>query len=238
MTLPSRETTVSELTRSIPGAARVFERYGIDFCCGGKRPLEEACAVARAPVDEVVRALSETRPDPREVPVPEGLSALVDHVLSTHHVFEREELLRLSALAEKVARVHGGRHPETQRVASLFAELRADMEPHMHKEEQVLFPYMRRLAAGQGGGSHFGSIQNPIRMMHMEHERVGELLHELSEATDRYTPPADACNSYRALYDGLASLQADVHQHIHVENERMFPLALALEAGAEESAAR
>jgi len=224
------DTTVSDLTRSIPGAARVFERHGIDFCCGGKRALREACSAVGVPVEEVVRELGESRSDPADVPVPEGLTGLIGHVLATHHAFEREELVRLCALSEKVARVHGGRRPELCEVAALCDELREDLEPHMLKEEQVLFPYLIELDAGRAPGARFGSVANPIRMMSREHDRVGELLRKLSAVSGGYALPADACNSYRALYEGLAGLQADIHRHVQLENDRLFPQALALEA--------
>jgi regulator of cell morphogenesis and NO signaling len=159
-----------------------------------------------------------------------GPAELVDHIESTHHRYLHEELPRLAALTQKVVGVHGGRHPELREVEATYAELQADLEPHLMKEERVLFPMIRELAESRTLPSfHCGSISNPISMMLLEHDRAGELLAALRELTDGYQPPADGCASYRALYTGLEELEADTHLHVHKENNILFPAVVALE---------
>jgi regulator of cell morphogenesis and NO signaling len=159
-----------------------------------------------------------------------GPTDLVDHIEATHHRYLHDALARLDSLATKVAGVHAGRHRELSRVAVLATDLRADLEPHLAKEEQVLFPMIRELdAADSAPVFHCGTLENPIRMMLIEHDRAGELLAELRDITDGYTVPSDGCASYRALYAGLAELEADTHLHVHKENNVLFPAVLALE---------
>jgi regulator of cell morphogenesis and NO signaling len=159
---------------------------------------------------------------------PSDPSALADHIEATHHAYLHAELPALDALAEKVAGVHGARHPELADVRRLVTEIRADLEPHLMKEERVLFPAIRAL---EGGAREFpfGSVRNPIRMMRLEHDQAGGLLVELRAVSDGYVVPEDGCASYRALYERLAALEADTHLHIHLENNVLFPVAAALE---------
>ncbi len=169
-------------------------------------------------------------------PTFERLEALLDHLLDTHHVFTRAALDRLPPLAAKVLHTHGARHPELQEVAQLIDELVADLAPHLQKEERVLFPYIRALAEDTRAGhaaprAGFGSLASPIACMRHEHERVEEILRELGRSTGGYRPPADACDSFRALYAGLSELKADLHRHIHLENNLLFPAAQELERG-------
>jgi regulator of cell morphogenesis and NO signaling len=212
----------------VPGAFRVFERHGIDFCCGGKVPLTEACATAHVPLDALLQALA-AGSEPHTSEPPQGVMPLIAHIIEQHHVFESAELRRLAPLADKVIRVHGGRHPELAEVGRLLGALTADLLPHMQKEEIVLFPAMRALERGEQGSACFATLAQPLSVMLAEHEQVGQLLRELTRVTDRYTPPANACGSYRALYEGLGELQADLHRHIYLENELLFPRARALE---------
>lgn len=222
--------TVSELTRSVPGAFRVFERHGIDFCCGGKRPLAEACADAHVPVSTLLDALSRASLYPAPLEPPKGVRALIAHIIDCHHVYEAAELARLTPLADKVIRVHGDRHPELREVGRLLEALTADLMSHMRKEEVILFPAMRALDGGGPTRTRFATLDQPLHVMLSEHDQVGQLLRDLERTTERYTPPAQACGSYRALYQGLAELQADLHRHIYLENELLFPRARALEA--------
>lgn len=225
--------TVADITLQIPAAARAFERLGIDYCCRGKVPLSEACLALKLPLEEVLALLADAaRGRPTSDLPREDAAALIQLILDRHHVFAREELARLFPLASKVRRVHGQRHPELHRVDELLSELAADIVPHMLKEEQVLFPYIRQLAAGAAARPPFMTVKNPIRMMHLEHEQVGSVLGQLREQTSNFTPPADACASYRALYAGLQELVSDTYQHVHLENNLLFPLAEQLEAAA------
>lgn len=221
--------TVAELVRTIPGAARTFERLRIDYCCRGKQSLRDAASELHVTVAEVIAELAHDQSERTLLEAPQEPAALCAYLVRRHHKFTREELARLLPLAEKVARVHGDRHPELLRVKELVEALAQDLLPHMRKEELVLFPYIERLAAGLAPQAPFGRVDNPIAMMHLEHEQVGSLLAELELTTGSYQPPADGCGSYGALYSGLAALQADIHQHVHLENHVLFPAALALE---------
>lgn len=218
----SLDRTLGELVAERPARARIFERLGVDYCCHGRRTLREASTAAGLRPDEVAAEIDAVVDDAdadidRLEPV-----ALVDHVLATHHAYLHEELPLLVALAEKVRDVHGSRHPELARVAALVNEIRDDLEPHLAKEEQVLFPAIRAWAGGQRAFP-FGTLSNPVRVMMLEHDRAGELLEELRALTSGYSPPADGCTSYRTLYARLAHLEADTHRHVHLENNVLFP---------------
>lgn len=244
------EVTVGDLAARVPGADRVFNKLGIDYCCGGSRSLREACLKAHASLSEALALLerAEAESAAREHPAPVatlGLGPLLAHILETHHRPTWIALARLDALAAKVEGVHQVRHPELRRVRELTAELRRELEAHMRKEENVLFPYLVTLAEWEGGAGAgalrappFGTAQNPIRCMLAEHESTGSLLRQLRTVSGEYQTPGDACASYRALYEGLEDLEADIHQHIHLENNVLFPRALGLESQARDSASQ
>jgi len=222
---PSR--SLGELVAERPARARVFEAAGLDYCCRGKRSLEDAAASAGVQVDAVIAdLLAVVEPGAADVDAL-GPAELVDHIESTHHVYLHQELPALDALATKVAGVHGGRHPELLDVARLVTALRADLEPHLAKEEQVLFPAVRRLVDGPVD-LPVGSVSNPIRVMMSEHEQAGELLAQLRAAAKGFEVPADGCVSYRSLYERLPALEADTFRHIHLENNVLFPAVEAL----------
>ncbi len=225
-----KRTTLGDLVAEIPARSRVFEKFALDYCCGGQRTLEAACAQKGISAEQVIAELdalgSEARPpevDWRSQP----LDRLVDHIEQTHHVFLRREMPRVAELAAKVAMVHGENHPELLQVTQIYSDFQDEMFAHLSKEENVLFPLMRAIASGQGpGGFHCGSVTNPIRVMLAEHDSAGLALGILRKLTGNFTPPPDACGSYLALLDGLASIEADTHQHIHVENNILFPKAV------------
>jgi regulator of cell morphogenesis and NO signaling len=231
--------TVRELALEIPGATRVFEKMGIDYCCGGAKPFQEACLSAGLSTDEVIRSLEEARQatsqnaesaDWQSKP----LSALTAYIVSTHHVFTKAELARLDALLSKVCSVHGQNHPELSGIQSLFKELTRDLIPHMQKEEMILFPYIEQMekdkrAHKPSTAPHFGTVQNPIRMMSMEHDMAGNILKEIRELSDGFSVPADGCISYKTLYSALETFEQDLHQHIHLENNILFPRAATME---------
>ena len=159
---------------------------------------------------------------------------MITHINDTHHVFTREELDRIEPLLAKVSRVYGERRPELPRLEAIFLELKRELLLHLVKEEQVLFPYVRQLeVAGDNKGARpascFGTVQNPVRMMVMEHDAAGDMLKQLRELSNDFTPPADACVSYQTLYHALEGLEQDLHQHIHLENNILFPRASELE---------
>lgn len=225
--------TLGALVNAHPELTRELERRGLDYCCGGEQTLADACVskgldstltteeLAVAATEEVAAAW--TTMDATE---------LVDHLVSTHHRYLWEELPRLSALMTKIVSVHDVRHPELRLIGACYEKVRADLEPHLTKEEQVLFPMIRELAAAQSKPSfHGGSLRNPISVMLREHDAVGDLLSQLRKLTDDYRLPSDGCASYEACFIGLADLEADTHLHIHKENNLLFPMVIAMESG-------
>ncbi len=226
--------TLADLINRFPSLARGLERRGLDYCCGGHRTLAEACRPLGLDAGETARELSEEFAAEQEEGywVEMGPVELVDHLEATHHIYLHEELPRLGALADKVEATHGVNHPELLDVVNTFRALRADLEPHLMKEERVLFPMVRELAAAEGLPSfHCGSINNPISAMVFEHQGAGRLLDQLVDLTDGFQPPADSCASYKAFYQGLAELSADTRMHIHKENNSLFPTVLRIEEG-------
>jgi regulator of cell morphogenesis and NO signaling len=225
-------TRLGDLVTAHPSLARQLERRGIDYCCGGARTLAEACTELGLDPVAVASELGGAATD--EAPAPwasMGVAQLVDHLEQTHHRYLWAELPRLSALADKVLGVHGERHPELAEVRALVTEIRSDIEPHLVKEEQVLFPMVREMATADVAPSfHCGSVRNPIAVMLVEHDRVGELLARLRHSTDAYRVPPDGCASYAALYAGLEQLEDDTHLHVHKENNLLFPAVERLEA--------
>jgi len=231
-------TTVRELARATPGAARVFEKFGIDYCCGGDRSLAQACTAAKVNVQEVAEALE--KPEAREGQrdwQKATLAELAKHIVARHHEYVRQEIQRLIPLCAKVVGVHGKNHPELEKIQSSFLALSKELTAHLMKEERMLFPYIEQLelAANSGrhpGASPFGTVKNPVRMMMMEHDSAGELLRKMREVSKNYDLPADACMSFQMLYRALQEFEADLHQHIHLENNILFPRAVELEAEA------
>jgi regulator of cell morphogenesis and NO signaling len=231
----TQATHVGDVASRFPATIKVFQKLGVDFCCGGRRPLAEVCSKG-GPGFEALWADLEAAITgaPREalslpdLPLPE----LTAHIVARYHVWLREELERVAPMMDKVLSVHGARHARLEVIASTFAELKADLLPHMMKEEQVLFPFLNRMASTPAGEPlvvPFGTVGNPIRMMELEHEVVGGLLALLRQLTGGYTPPDDACNTFRGLYHAFADIERDTHEHIHVENNILHPRAMALE---------
>ena len=215
--------SLGELVADRPARARVLERQGLDYCCHGDRSLADAAAAAGLDVAALAAELAAVE-DTADAGVDRLPPVeLIDHILATHHEYLHDELPLLDALARKVRDVHGERHPELVLVARLVAAVRADLEPHLSKEERILFPAIRRVV--ESGGEP-GAIDQPIRVMLWEHEAAGELLEELRAATAGYAVPDDGCASYRMLYERLDALEADTHRHIHLENNVLFPAVL------------
>jgi len=231
------QKTVREFAVEFPNATRLFEKLGIDYCCGGNRSLKDACAAAGVSVDEVTRwnesaRIGEAPTDFAAI----SLRALVTHILDKHHVDTRSEIERLQSLIEKVWNAHGANHPELARLKSSFQNLSAELEPHMIKEEMVLFPYILRLEEHAKknqpvSAPPFRTIANPIQMMNMEHDGAGYLLRQIRHVTSDFTVPPDACMSYQTLYKALEEFERDLHQHIHLENNILFPRAIGMEKG-------
>ncbi|MCC6226123.1 MAG: iron-sulfur cluster repair di-iron protein [Microthrixaceae bacterium] len=227
----SPSQTLAAIIDANPSAARILERHDLDYCCHGQRTLEAACAELNLDPAVVQAELDAAPATDRGEWTSMAPAEFVDHLEATHHRYLHEEMPRLAELAIKVRGVHGDRHPELHEVAATYLELQADLDPHLAKEEQVLFPMIRELTSGaEGATAHCGGIGNPIRVMMMEHDRAGELLAQLRKLTNGYQAPADGCASYQALYKGLEEFEADTHLHVHKENNVLFPTVLELDS--------
>lgn len=231
MNLLNPETTVGRIVAERPESSRLFESLGIDYCCGGKKPLAKACQEKNLDVAEVVSKLeaalaaANSGCDQRWLEKP--LTDLIAHILEEHHGFLRREVPRLQFLAEKVARVHGPNHPDLVRLHQVVEVFAAEINAHMPKEEMILFPRITEAEAGEAAGTGCG-LAGPIRQMEHEHDGAGDCLAEMRQLTNGFQPPMDACNTWRALYAGLADLESDMHRHVHEENNILFPRALEL----------
>ena len=228
------ETRVCDLVTSIPARGGVLSKYNLDFCCGGEETLSQACELRGIAIEDVIRDIEYIdlkRGESRKGEF-DAMSAteLCDHIESNHHEFLKQHLPIVAQHANKVALVHGEREPYLKEIASVFTELKNELEPHMLKEEQILFPLIRQLDGSTTlPESHCGSVRNPIRAMFNEHHAAGQALAKLSELTNSYTPPMHACNTYRALFGELALLEKDTHDHIHKENHVLFVKAQEIE---------
>ncbi|MBI2518057.1 MAG: iron-sulfur cluster repair di-iron protein [Opitutae bacterium] len=226
------ETRVGDIVAAHPTLARVFERVGIDYCCGGKKTLAQACTARgldAATFATLLGAAGTATSRPEIDPAGLSLAQLADHIEQTHHAYLKAELPRLVELAGRVARKHGERDPRLAEAGETVRQIADEMFSHMQKEERILFPLVRQLEAGTPGGLPCGSIANPIRQMESEHDFVGKATARLRELTNGFQPDASACNTHRALLAGLAEFEADLHTHVHKENNILFPRALALE---------
>jgi len=230
--------TVRDLASANPGAARIFEKFGIDYCCGGEKSLAQACSAAKVNLREVAEALEKPQPQSGERDWQKAtLAELTKHIVEKHHGYVRQEIQRLIPLSAKVVGVHGKNHPELEQIQSSFQALAEELTMHLMKEERMLFPYIEQLEIAGNSGSRpaapmFGKVQNPVRMMMMEHDSAGELLRKMRRITNDYALPEDACMSFKMLYRALQEFETDLHQHIHLENNILFPRAVELEAQA------
>jgi regulator of cell morphogenesis and NO signaling len=235
-----QQKTLGQLATENPAAVRVFERLGLDYCCGGNQTLEQACGAAGVAVEEIETWLQAIPPE-KVVKnwQDEPLFALIAHIQDTHHAYVRETVARLRPLFDKVCQAHAANHPELRVQNDVFNGLAEELSSHLMKEEMVLFPYIIRLEEASleqrpAIPAPFGTVQNPVSMMMREHDSAGEALRELRQAASGYALPPDACASYRELYRTLLEFEADLHQHIHLENNILFPRAIALEAAISE----
>jgi regulator of cell morphogenesis and NO signaling len=236
MTPSFDNATIGELVAADYRRAGVFDRFGLDYCCGGKRTLEEACRLRGVSREAVVLALEEAFTAAPIVPDKSWtLDALADHIVDRHHKYVRDALPVISGHLEKLVSVHGNRHAELAEVARHFGAVADELQVHMFKEEQMLFPYIRLLCAAAEHGqpappNMFGTVRNPIRMMELEHQNAGDEFAVIRELTHNYVAPEDGCGTYRATFEELAAFDRDLRLHIHLENNILFPGAAALEA--------
>lgn len=221
---------MGELVRAVPARARVFEKFRIDYCCGGKIPLAEACrdrGLDPATVLVMLEALDEAAGAGAVDADALSIAALCDHIETTHHGYLRQELPRLDFLTRKVAAVHGADESRLLEVREVFEGFSGEMVHHMHEEEQVVFPRLRAIESDEGAGVTPDELRGIFVQLEAEHDGAGDALARFRELTDGFTPPDWACNTFRALYDSLGQLESDMHQHVHKENNVLFPRALA-----------
>lgn len=230
--------TVGEIVATDFRTAGIFEQFGIDFCCGGRQSLAEACRTASVDLDVVIRALDTLPPaasDAAEVAA-WPVKRLIDHIVTTHHAYVRAAMPIIASYLARLEEAHGSRHPELSRVRARFSDVSRELSQHMMKEEQVLFPYVAELATrGERFGrtpSPFGSVENPIRMMEREHQAAADGLRAIRALTAGYSAPADTCITYAVCMAELAQFESDLHRHVHLENNVLFPAAIALESAS------
>lgn len=234
-----KDRTIRDIAIETPGTTRVFEEYRIDYCCGGNKSFEEACSAAGVDpmavaqkIDDVLKA--QNSGEKKDSLDSKSLSEIIEYIVAKHHIFTVGEIERLIPLMDKVCARHGDQHPELYELKTNFTALADSLIPHLRKEEQVLFPYIQELESSIRNDyplipPHFGTVANPIRMMMVDHEEDGKRLNIMRRITNEYTLPQDACPSFTALYAGLEDLERDLHRHIHVENNILFPEAIQLE---------
>ncbi len=229
--------TVREIALEEPSSIRVFEAYGIDYCCGGRKPLSEACMAQNVDLEDVISALYEAAKGPVVDSADwnaRPLGNLVEHIVTTHHAYVKRELPRLAVLAEKVVNRHGDTQAHLPKIRKALGELDAELTSHLMKEEVVLFPYivgMEKVAKGEAEKPRacFATVASPIEMMMEEHDKAGLLLAEMRRLSGDFVPPAGACPTYCGFYQGLKEFEKDLHQHIHLENNILFPKAIEME---------
>lgn len=226
------ETTVGEIVRSAPARSRIFEKLGIDYCCGGKKSLAAACQAKGLDPATIVTMLA-AMDDATGSPLPDAdgmtLSGLCDHIQSVHHGYLHQELPRLDFMTRKVTAVHGEHEPRLLEIRKLFQVFLEKIAAHTRQEDEEIFPAIRQLEQASPAESR-AALAELLKKLEEEHDSTGAALEKFKELTDGYTPPDWACNTFRALYDGLAELEGETHQHIHKENNVLFPKVRALAA--------
>jgi len=235
--MPALTETVREIALNQPSSIRVFEQFGIDYCCGGRKPLAVACTEQNVAIETVLTALESaaklSNPDAQNWGKA-SLGSLTEHIISRHHAYVKKELPRLNELAQKVVTRHGSTRLELPQIQSAVRKLDQELTQHLSKEELILFPYIANLERALANGTSkpqccFGTVANPIAMMTQEHDAAGALLTKIRQLSNNLTPPEDACPTYHAFYDGLKEFEQDLHQHIHLENNILFPRAIDME---------
>ena len=232
--MQTQPNTIAELAVAMPQAVGTLEKLGIDYCCNGTRSIADACAHAGITTDELLALIPARNATSEHDWLAEPMSSLIHFIVHTHHEYTRQTLATLQILAMKVREHHGPRHPELSEVERLVYQLSTDLLPHMLKEEQVLFPYIASVEEAAMLGKEppmpfFGTARNPVRTMMLEHEAAGDILREIRALTANFALPPEACASFNALYANLQEIEADLHRHIHLENNILFPRAIEVE---------
>lgn len=234
--IDTRQSTIRDIVADDYRAAAIFQKHGIDFCCGGNRPVADACAERGIETSTVFDEIEAALAGPGDAPRFSSwdLDFLVNYIVTNHHAYVRGAIPTLLAHTRRVAEVHGERHPEVVTIARHFEAVADEMQQHMMKEERILFPAIAALAASAREGRPFarppfGTVANPIRMMELEHESAGGTMAAIRTLSGNYLPPEDACTTYRVMLKELEAFEADLHRHVHLENNILFPKALGLE---------
>lgn len=232
----TKENTLGQLTADNFQAARIFEEFGLDFCCNGKKSLEKACNEKGVNPEELIQKLNEIGDKTTEsIHFSQwDLDFLIDYILNNHHSYVRNSIISINHHFDKVINAHGEKFPELSKIKDIFNNLSADLTSHMLKEEKMLFPYIKKMSAAEKNSlplniSPFGSIKNPITVMEEEHSDSGSDIEEIKKLTNNFTPPEKACNTFRVLYEELKDFEKDLHIHIHLENNILFPRSIDLE---------
>ena len=231
-----QDKTVAEMVTENIKTAHIFKKYGIDFCCGGGISLKKACEKYNVDYDLLNNDLINVDQSTSRATNYNSweLDFLTDHIVNVHHSYVAENIPLLLQYSERVAQVHGAHYPELLEIRELVKQVAGELSAHMKKEELILFPFVKKMVNAKKEDSelpeaHFGTVDNPIKMMETEHEDAGELLRTIAKLSNNYTPPQGACNTYRAFYAKLDEFEQDLHQHVHLENNILFPKALMLE---------
>ncbi|WP_298883959.1 iron-sulfur cluster repair di-iron protein [uncultured Polaribacter sp.] len=232
----TENNTVAEVVTNNIKTADIFKKHGIDFCCGGGVSIKKACEKNNVVFSDLEKELSNVN---NKVSIANNydswkLDFLVDHIENIHHKYVEENTSIVLQYAAKVAKVHGHHYVEVVRINDLFIEVANELTTHMKKEELILFPFIKQLIKAEEKGEkvnlpHFGTVNNPIAMMEDEHENAGDIFKEIKKLSNNFTPPEGACNTFKALYSKLEEFEQDLHQHIHLENNILFPKAVLLE---------
>lgn len=232
---PGTKTVADMVTENIK-TAHVFKKYGIDFCCGGGISVEKACEKANVDYDLLANELLNVDNNISRATNYNSweLDFLTDHIINVHHSYVEENIPLLLQYSDRVAKVHGQYYTELLEINKLFKEVAGELSAHLKKEELILFPFIKKLVKAKKENTevpqaNFGMVDNPIKMMEVEHEDAGEVLRKISVLSNNYTPPESACNTYRAFYAKLEEFEQDLHQHIHLENNILFPKSIQLE---------
>lgn len=228
--------SLAQIVNNNHRAAGIFEKYNLDFCCKGKRTLEQACTENEINVEQVLADLDQTRQgDSNTTPLSHeslSLSQLTDYIVNTHHSYVKKEMPVILGYLQKVAAKHGGRHPEMLKVFELFAAIKEEMEQHMQKEEFILFPRIREteklVKEGKDNLINSSYLLSPITVIEQEHDHAGSMMAEIKKFTNNFEPPVDACTTFRLSFAALQAFETDLHQHVHLENNILFPKALQL----------
>ncbi|MHA6279394.1 iron-sulfur cluster repair di-iron protein [Salinimicrobium sp. CAU 1759] len=231
-----KDRTVAEMVTKNIKTAHIFKKYGIDFCCGGGISLQRACEKYKVDYNLLSEDLLSVDQTPSRATNYNSweLDFLTDHIINVHHTYVEENIPLLLQYSERVAQVHGAHYTELLAIRELVKQVVGELSAHMKKEELILFPFIKKMVNAKKENSdlpeaHFGTVDNPIKMMETEHEDAGEVLRKIGELSNNYTPPQGACNTYRAFYAKLDEFEQDLHQHVHLENNILFPKSLKLE---------